>query len=777
MPTGPRPTGPRGRGVPPASLVRSRAQVVLVGLSCTFACSTLETPPQDSLCNTDADCPPGQQCNLQIGGLCESEPQGLPPRAVLGFAVEDIAAGASVEVLACDEVVTTSSNELVLRRPWLFQTVALRLREFVERVGDVCPVGYDQSDADPGTCEAFIPGSFDLSQPSRLGRIPVTSGAVFDSMSSAEGEDGSQPLPAEVTWPIDFGLGDDAPFLVAATDRRDPESPGQWDRASIWRVVHREQTSGVTLPLSVDVRRRCQRQLTGSVREFGGAASPGEQRVELTFGESVASRSSVLPAGSETPCVSDTQCPPGEACNPSLQTCGVDLRGFNASVAVEASPFTTPLFTHCEADAQPMKLDLGVRYGPVGATPTAPTMFAGFVQPLDPGLLGDPLPKTDALPGDLCLPPWSASSPYAVELSASPVEVIAATADSDAWRCCDTGECLPQSGLEGATPPGETPLGCPGFSSMSLTSALLTDSLGVEPDVWEADGCLPLFPRPDGSVGRHLVSVSLVEETQTPPAADSYCQGSTCTLLMSGTPDATRTYRVDVEQPASSFLRSSSFLVDAGDPGQPLPPLTLEPRTILRGQVTCADGVEGCVVPGSTVIAERLRLVEEEDTTVLGPFIFSQAVLDDGSFFLPVNPGAYVFTTIPPAGLPGAPGDFAIIDARPGSDGVKISAAGVNFVDVGRDAVIRPGRSVRVQLREFDPTTRVLPFDLGSWASQPDWPTDQLGNPIADLNDPSTCYGPPDRGCAIRQINGGVQPLSSARAEFTVRDRGSSSCP
>ena len=113
---------------------------------------------------------------------------------------------------------------------------------------------------------------------------------------------------------------------------------------------------------------------------------------------------------------------------------------------------------------------------------------------------------------------------------------------------------------------------------------------------------------------------------------------------------------------------------------------------------------------------------------------------------------------------------YAILDSFLGAGAIEELMRSVH-------AVIRAGRSVRLQLREFDPTTRVLPFDLGSWASQPDWPTDQLGNPIADLNDPSTCYGPPDRGCAIRQINGGVQPLSSARAEFTVRDRGSASCP
>lgn len=747
----------------------------------SLACSSVLVPESSSLCTSDEECPAGQQCNLQIGGLCEPEPTGLPPRSVLGFAIEEFASDAVVDVLACDPVTSTTGNELVLRRDDLFQRLRLSYREVVESVGDTCPAGYASTSQDPSLCEGAFDAALSLAQPSRLGGLPITTTAPYTPEAiGSMAEDGAVPT-VEIEWPRSFDIGDDQPLRLVAVDARDDTLPGEYQRAPVNAVGHREGTGTEELALGIVARKRCQRRLLGDIRDYGGTSVDGDQRVEIRFAEPVASSATVVPYETATPCANDSQCPSGEACNPGLGRCGLALEGTLAATPVTTSTtqFSSPLFTHCEPDAQPDTMSFQVRYGPIGAIPSAPTLVAAIDQTLDAGLIGDPLPKTDPLAAPLCVPPWPAATRKTLSLEAPPVTVIDATGATNALRCCDMSECLPAEGVSAVTSTETSPTACTNVGDLSVTSTVTEETLGITAAQWEADGCAPWVSQSDGSIGRHVISVVTIAGEDPPPTDASYCQDGACEVWMSGTTGAPKTYRIDITPPQSALFQSTSVdLVIDDAVGEEIPPITLRPRTLLRGTVSCAPTVAGCVVAGATVIAERLRASPESDGPALRPFLFSQTVLEDGSFVLPVNPGLYVFTTLPPEGQPGGPADFAIVDAREGAPGVQISASQVPSIEVTDGTELLSGRSVRLQLRNFDFSARVLPYDLGSWRSQPDWPTDDDNQPRYDLNDPETCYATTDRGCTIRQITvGSVRPLTSNRAEFTVRSRGGSACP
>ena len=761
----------------PGPLRRAAWVVVTAAVTTSAGCSDLFDNTAFTPCAGDADCPTGEQCNIQLGGLCEPEPVGLPPRAVLGFVVDDPVLGEEVELLACDPEVSAGTTELSVLRSDLFQTLSVSYEETVEATSGVCPSGYEPRRDDPSVCSSQFPADVGLSQPSRLGRLTITTSATLtldpggDTMASN----------VEVVWPRSFGSPDELPFTLAVTDTRDDNDPDEFARPPIRSVVHRD-TPGATpskLDLLVTSRKRCHRRLTGAVRPFMGANTTDEYRVELLYDEPVAATNSVLPAGTSGVCVGDDDCGPGEACNASSGLCGIDLRGVvaGATVAEGQQSFAAYVYSHCEEDAQPSSLSLQSRYGPLGGSPSGPTMYADFMQPLEIGSIGDPLPKTDPLPDDLCLPPWPAPSAVAFELVAPPVTVIEGATPDTTWTCCTIGDCFPGEGPYEDQAPGDPPDRCGGFSTMTLTSDLMEDQFGLDEAAWVADGCLPLSPREDGTIGRHTVTVTALDAESPPPSDASYCVDGACQALLSASLSAPRTYALSIEQPVGALSRSESFEISLGGSEPPQTSFELRPRTILQGQVTCASNLNECQTAGATVVAERLRVAGEDTATVLRPYVYSQTSRADGTFFLPVNPGVYVLTTLPPAGQVGGPADLTIIDAREGSPEVTVSATGTPFVSVSRGTQLLVGHTVRLRLNKFGSGARVLPYDLGSWRSQPDWPKDAEGAPLFDLNLPDTCYSGSQRGCVIRQVNAGIRPLATSRAEFTVRSRGSSDCP
>ena len=741
------------------------------------SCSNLLDNSAFSPCAGDSDCPVGEQCNIQLGGLCEPEPQGLPPRAVLGFVVEDPVLGEEVELLACDDQVAASTAELSVLRSHLFQILRVDYKETVEAIGGVCPSDYQSETATPTLCTGIFPADIVLTQPSRLGRPPLsTSGAFVPNTSESEADNS-----VGLVWPRSFGTQAELPLVLSVADGRDEDEPGEFSRSLIRSTVHRADAATVAtdLPLFVTGRKRCHRRLTGNVRTFMGGLPAEEQRVELLFGEPVASMTTVLPKGQADVCITDNDCESGEACNTATGSCGLDLRDVVAASTVSPpqGSFEMYVYNHCEENSQPTALSFEARYGPLGGSPAAPTMYAAFDQPLDIGLIGDPLPKTDALQADLCLPSWPALSPVAITVLAPPVTVIEGSTSESTWTCCTIDDCFAGSSAIGEQTPAEPPGDCGGFSTMSLSTNLLAEELPFSDAEWAADGCLPLSPREDGAVGRHTVTVALLDSGTSPPTVGSYCVGGACQVQLSSSSTMPRSYSIVIEQPIGALTRSEAFTISLDSSDPPLTEFALKPRVILKGQASCAPGLDGCENVGATIIAERLRMPGEDAAQVLRPYVFSETSLDDGHFFLPVNPGVYVLTTLPPEGQVGGPADFAIVDAREGSPDVTVSASGTPFVTVTRGTELLVGHSVRLRLNKFGSGARVLPYDLGSWGSQPDWPKDEEGVALFDLNLPETCYSGAQRGCVIRQINAGIRPLATSRAEFTVRSRGSSACP
>jgi hypothetical protein len=741
------------------------------------ACSDLRDYTVFTPCVDDTDCPAGQQCNTQLGGLCEPEPQGLPPRSVLGFVIDDPVLGEEVELLACDPQVSVGSTELSVLRDNLFQTIQVGYEETVEAVAGVCPSGYAPQSGDPSICVGVFPADIAMSQPSRLGRLAITASATL--VPDPAVEDSANNV--DVVWPRSFGTDAEIPLTLALTDARSDTDQGEFARQAVRSGIRRDgaQTRPPDLGILVTSRKRCHRRLTGTVRSYMGGVSPDENRVELLFEEPIAATNSILPPGNPSVCVSDGDCPPGQACNLASGECGLDLRDVVASTTVAEGQlsFETYVYSHCEPDAQPSGIMFESRYGPLGASPEAPTMYAAFEQPLDIGLIGDPLPKTDSVPGAMCLPPWPSSSAVTLNLTAPPVTVIEGTSPATTWTCCSIDDCFPSDGPLEEQVPGDPPDRCDGFSTMTLTSDVTVEGLGIDEVDWLADGCLPWAPRTDGTIGRHTVTVTPLDADTPPTPGSSYCIDGACEVRLSSSVATPRTYVISIEQPVGALVRSESFTIalDGAEPSQT--EFELRPRTILQGQVTCASNLGECQTAGATIIAERLRIDGEDQTTVLRPYVYSQTSREDGQFFLPVNPGVYVLTTLPPAGQVGGPADLAIIDAREGSPDVTISGSGAPRLDVNRGTELLVGYTVRLRLNKFATSARVLPYDLGSWRAQPDWPRDSEGVALFDLNHPDTCYSGSQRGCVIRQVNAGVRPLATSRAEFTVRSRGTSACP
>src|SRR5690606_328625 len=114
-------------------------------------------------------------------------------------------------------------------------------------------------------------------------------------------------------------------------------------------------------------------------------------------------------------------------------------------------------------------------------------------------------------------------------------------------------------------------------------------------------------------------------------------------------------YDLRIEPKVGSIFRSVIVPVEITPETTEVPPIVLPPRVLLKGRVALSDDVctpsstpgetEACT-PSATVLAERIRLPEEEGQTIVGPYFYSLSTFGEGDFVLPVNPGVYIITAL-----------------------------------------------------------------------------------------------------------------------------------
>ena len=172
------------------------------------------------------------------------------------------------------------------------------------------------------------------------------------------------------------------------------------------------------------------------------------------------------------------------------------------------------------------------------------------------------------------------------------------------------------------------------------------------------------------------------------------------------------------------------------------------------------DPTSGCPV-SVEVMAERLRMADEELADVLGPFFYTAQTIPgsaDCEFVLPVNPGVYLVTAVPQTGSPGGPARISVLDLREGSDLVD-SAGPMPIAELAAPIVMEPGTLVTIELDNFDRSSVVVPLDLAGWMPI-------AGYPELDLNRPDTCHGAPSRGCEIRRLRPSKAGLSPTQEQY-----------
>src|SRR5690606_32841005 len=146
---------------------------------------------------------------------------------------------------------------------------------------------------------------------------------------------------------------------------------------------------------------------------------------------------------------------------------------------------------------------------------------------------------------------------------------------------------------------------------------------------------------------------------------------------------------------------------------------TLAPRVLVTGvvdvdQVICGrrDPGEDCAAREAVVMAERLRMPDEPDGSVPGPYFhavstfYDPVAKRDGAFVLPLDPGGvYVVTAVPAAGAEGGPAGYTLVDLR---------ADAPTPLEPLR-LVLEDGVVVTLRLEQFESRTTVTPMDRGSY--------------------------------------------------------------
>ena len=325
------------------------------------------------------------------------------------------------------------------------------------------------------------------------------------------------------------------------------------------------------------------------------------------------------------------QCMRNDACVPDLQFCNtetnqceVNLNGLRAASGTtdETAPglLTTRVFTYCEDEIGNPQYERSftVRIDSppeTGLPPVNYTVDALF----DPYQASDPDHDTD-LGGDrvFCVPDWGVPSDVRVELFGEPQTLL--TVDGQDYECCSL-DCLPS---EDDPDPPPAPSSCTGTGqgasapTIDASTELVVTEAELALYMAEDSQCVPPSTDANGVVST-LTRVAECGGEEDP----DFCVFAS----LPGNPDQPRTYTVRVTPPTGSVLGSTVATLEVSTPLAEPPRIVLPQRKIVRGRVTLHSDVcnvdeeddKDCGSEGATVLAERLRLNNEDESKHAGP--------------------------------------------------------------------------------------------------------------------------------------------------------------
>ncbi|MCA9708820.1 MAG: efflux RND transporter permease subunit, partial [Myxococcales bacterium] len=538
----------------------------------------------------------------------------------------------------------------------------------------------------------------------------------------------------------------------------------------------------------------CSRAVRGSVVLLGddlGHSPLVDASVSLRYADGETERIGA-PVFGETPpedrppeCTDDDDCDASsEYCDPATRQCFVALAGRPADRdSASVSPggqFDGRIYTYCDRfPSTELTRSFHVTVDPPGPLPTVNYVISELFSPDSSGM-------PDAVDlGAFCVPDWGVDPGVPLAEQGVPMELrfegpTARLVPGTDYECCDVG-CLPATAEDADAGPPTVTKPCDGTTSVGAPRVVQVQAPFVveDPQAWEDADCAPLDPDADGRVG----SLTLTAQCGDPGEA---CRVQNIAL---GTTEEPRIYQVRFESQVGSVVASGDFEVQVTEQ-VPSDPLTLAPRVLVTGVVdvdetTCArrNPKEDCAAREAIVLAERLRMPDEPEGSVPGPYFhnvptfYDPVAQRDGAFVLPLDPGGvYVVTALPLAGAEGGPADFTVVDLR---DDAPTELQPLRLV-------LEDGVVVTLRLDQFDQRTVMIPMDRGSYLAEGQQLLHPLrantADPFIDLNRVGECWtatkdGP--QGCQIRRL---IPPGSSlARSQvgivrFTARRSDRAEC-
>lgn len=771
------------------------------------ACSTLAEVEPVSSCVSDDECNakiPGQVCG---GGICYDA--SLPPRAAIGLDVLGSGLDSSLRVeLRGDDTSTLRIDRTPVRYSVSLDDRKLDNEKIVPGVRDQLQITlsetYNSGDKDRTIALA---GNLTLSQASRLGRDAVVSNPLrfelVDPMTMQALEDPLISVPwARYDRDKD---GNDTPLLLAITadDGLDPDTNIQVYRGLVYRQLVRPQLPGVgTHTFAMRTRRECHRKIHGTLRLTDGGVPPSPADISFrharrdpdagaicdpapesgtpavcspqtiaaldSLPECITGNDCPRPYGCHTSgdskrcgCDSDDECPLGQVCELTSKRCALDLGDLVATKGIASTvdmdnQYDAWIYTYCESDLEgdrEMEFIISAAPRNVDGVGPAPLPSLTYHTTIDFPWSNGMRPPAEA--DRICLPAWDPPQSLAFQLSSAPQKLYTDAKDR-AWVCCNTS-CL--DNLDTMASPGTAPASCP-LGAIVTARTVFTP----EPEAWKEASCMEL-ERNDPSLPEGSQRVTYGPFDRTTCAQP----GTPCEISLSHG-ETNLEYEIRIEPPVGSLVRSAILppqLVDAGTGS--ITPVQLEPRVLIRGRVTLPPSDEACsatlpCLPDAEIMAERLRLPDEDPATTLGPYFYTAQTIpgspDDPTrdFVLAVNPGVYLVTALPQSGSQGGPARIAVHDLRLDSSLVNtkgpIPTAELETIELAA------GKLLTIELDNFDRNSVAVPLDLAGWRGQ------IAGDPDLDLNSVDTCYGGNGRGCLIRRLRPGKSGLSPSQEQF-----------
>ena len=772
------------------------------------ACSTVK-PDRVVSCMKTEDCRTGEVCQ---NGECYVNTLPPPEQIGLDVTVETLEGTLRVELPGSDKIVERVVEQAPARFRARLNNAKDDADETLPGVRDKLRLAIAEYQDTPVEADKYKPlsATLVLEQGSRLRREPVRGGGTYAPYDA----DKDLVLNAEVVlpWARYDPADSDLPLHltirppVSEMDGINPVLRGQIHR----QLVRKETGAASTQSFEVATRRECHRKLVGQIVVGDGATV--EPRVSVEFvhthsepmpGRSVCDPSTAVqavcapstivpnelppcasandcpapygcyPAGDakRCGCNSDAECHTGQICELTSHRCAYDLIGqvaTNGSVTNEVDPasFDAWIYSYCDEDQdEDREMAFLIRASSIGLdddmdemTPPPPSRLPPLTFAATPTILASD-DTTLQLPGRLCFPEWEAPRALDVDFATEPREVFRDDMDRP-WICCTT-DCL---GMDLSEPP-PVPATCP------VVGALTPRTLYVPDDTLkDKHTCLDLAPlggetEPDTQwISGNEVKLGACTDAGGEPAA--------CTISLTPGADAL-TYEMRLAPVVGSLVRSTIFAAEVSMSTPAIDPPALEYRVLLRGSVALAVDTEAedddsicttladCVVRAE-ILAERIRLPDEDPATVVGPHFYSTRTIEGSAaeFVLPVNPGVYLLTALPAISSPGGPAKISVVDLRLGSKLVKMNGEIPTATLEDPLLLSQKGQFVIFELAGFDLASVATPFDLGSWAGL------SFEGRDLDLNDPATCHGDPGRACSIRRLRAGNSGLALTQEQF-----------